>query len=378
MRERFAITILEDLVLASFLALESGTPGGSTRGVLASWQTWTPEMQKLILAYKNFAANKNISHIGLGVSALNTCKVLRREGIATEVWPVTSGAELRERLREEPASHVVISAPWMPSIEIHGLVTAHTNTQFAMNCHSNVGFLQADSNGVKLVREAMEVEAGTPNFHLAGNSHKFSKWVRAAYSRPCMYLPNLYYLESPFVPSPPLYAGGPLRIGAFGATRPLKNFMSAAGAALEISKRYKATLELWVSAGRTEGGGDTILRSARAMLDGLPHVKLVENGWQSWPRFRQSVGHMHLLLQPSYTESFNMVTADGVAEGVPSVVSHAIDWVPEHWKAMMDDVLDIARVGRYLLTDPCAPREGFEALTDHNTEGIKVWRAFVS
>ncbi len=30
---------------------------------------------------------------------------------------------------------------------------------------------------------------------------------------------------------------------------------------------------------------------------------------------------MHLLLQPSYTESFNMVTADGVAEGVASVVS---------------------------------------------------------
>jgi len=335
-------------------------------------------MQKLILAYKNFAANKNISHIGLGVSALNTCKVLRREGIATEVWPVTTGAELRERLRDQPASHVVVSAPWMPSIEIHGLVTAHANTQFAMNCHSNVGFLQADANGVKLVREAMEVEAGTPNFHLAGNSHKFCKWVRSAYSRPCTYLPNLYFLESAFVPSPPLYSGGTLRVGAFGATRPLKNFMSAAGAALEISKRYKANLELWVSAGRTEGGGDTILRSARAMLEGLPHVKLVENGWQSWPRFRQSVGHMHLLLQPSYTESFNMVTADGVAEGVPSVVSHAIDWVPEHWKAMMDDVLDIARVGRYLLTDPCAPREGFEALTEHNTDGIKVWRAFVS
>ena len=72
----------------------------------------------------------------------------------------------------------------------------------------------------------------------------------------------------------------------------------------------------------------------RARHAGRPsNVKLVENGWQSWPKFRQSVAHMHLLLQPSYTESFNMVTADGVAEGVPSVVSHAIDWAPEHWKA---------------------------------------------
>ena len=199
-----------------------------------------------------------------------------------------------------------------------------------------------------------------------------------AYTRPCTYLPNLYYLDADFLPWRPLFTGGTLRIGAFGATRPLKNFMSAAGAALEITHRYKANLELWLSAGRTEGGGDTILRSAHAMLDGLPNVKLVENGWQSWPKFRQSVAHMHLLLQPSYTESFNMVTADGVAEGVPSVVSHAIDWAPDHWKAMMDDVLDIARVGRYLLTDPYAPQEGLEALKSHNTEGLKSWQSFLN
>ena len=335
-------------------------------------------MQRLILAYKNFAANKNITHIGLGVAALNTCKVLRREGVAVEVWPIVSSAELRDRLCAQPASHVVVSAPWMPSLDMHRLIAAHPSIRFAMNCHSNVGFLQADSNGVALVREAMDIEAASPNFHLAGNSLKFSKWVRSAYSRPCSYLPNLYYLDTSLVPNPPLYNGGTLRIGAFGATRALKNFMSAAGAALDISRRYKATLELWVSAGRTEGGGDTILRSAHAMLDGLPHVRLVENGWQSWPKFRQSVGHMHLLLQPSYTESFNMVTADGIAEGVPSVVSHAIDWAPEHWKAMMDNVLDIARVGRYLLSDPYAPQEGFEALKNHNVDGIKSWKDFLS
>jgi len=335
-------------------------------------------MQRLVLAYKNFAANQNISHIGLGVSAMNTSKVLRRNGIVTDVWAITSGVELRNRLKEDLASHVVISAPWIPSTELQTLVTFHSSTRFAVNCHSNVGFLQADSNGVRLVREAMDLEAGTHNFHLAGNSTRFCRWVRSAYFRPCIYLPNLYYLDGDFIPSRPLYTGGSLRIGAFGATRPLKNFMSAAGAALEIARRFKADLELWLSAGRTEGGGDTILRSARAMLDGIPYVKIIENGWQSWPKFRQSVSHMHLMLQPSYTESFNMVTADGIAEGVPSVVSNAIDWAPDHWKAMMDDVLDIARVGRYLLTDPYAPKEGFEALHDHNATGLKAWQAFVS
>jgi hypothetical protein len=337
--------------------------------------TTTP---RLILAYKNFAAHQNISHIGLGVSALNTCKVLRRGGIAVDVWPVVSAKDLRDRLQLDPATHVVISAPWMPSVDIQAMTLAHSSTRFAVNCHSNVGFLQADSNGVRLIREAMDVEMASHNFHLGGNSLRFCNWIRSAYTRPCTYLPNLYYLEADFLPWRPLYDGGTLRIGAFGATRPLKNLMSAAGAALEITHRYKANLELWLSAGRTEGGGDTILRAARAMLEGVPNVKLVENGWQCWPKFRQSVAHMHLLLQPSYTESFNMVTADGVAAGVASVVSEAIDWAPERWKAMTDDVLDIARVGRYLLTDPYAPQEGLDALKSHNTGGLTAWQAFLS
>ena len=107
-------------------------------------------MQRLVLAYKNFAAHLHISHIGLGVSALNTCKVLRRGGIIADVWPVVNAKDLTGRLQRDPATHVVISAPWIPSAEIHALVNSNPSTRFAVNCHSNVGFLQADSNGVRL------------------------------------------------------------------------------------------------------------------------------------------------------------------------------------------------------------------------------------
>ena len=51
-------------------------------------------LQRLVLAYKNFAAHQNISHIGLGVSALNTCKVLRRAGMIADVWPIMSAKDL--------------------------------------------------------------------------------------------------------------------------------------------------------------------------------------------------------------------------------------------------------------------------------------------
>ena len=70
------------------------------------------------------------------------------------------------------------------------------------------------------------------------------------------------------------------------------------------------------------------IAAIRQMMCGTPHVKLVKNGWQSWPQFRATVRHMHLLLQPSYTKTFNVVTADGVAEGVPSVVSAQSSGLP--------------------------------------------------
>src|SRR5208283_4715693 len=192
------------------------------------------------------------------------------------------------------------------------------------------------------------------------------------YGMPCSLLPNMYHLDNGASPKRERYAAGTLRIGAFGATRALKNLMTAAGAALEIANSLRADLEFWISSGRNEGAG-SVVEAVRQMMNGLPHVKLIENNWQTWPQFRQTVRHMHLLLQPSYTESFNVVTADGVAEGVPSVVSDAITWAPNSWKAPVDDAGAMARIGEKLLKSRWAVRRGLAALRAHNARGLRLW-----
>ena len=330
----------------------------------------------VVLAYKNFAANRNISHIGLGVTALNTSKYLRDAGIAAEVRAITGVEDLRAGLRKNPASHVVVSAPWIPTIELAQLCAEFSETQFAVVCHSNLGFLQADPNAMRLVREGLELRRTAWNFRMAANCERLSRWVWTAYGTPCTELPNLYHLDG-VAPRRERYCGGTLRIGAFGATRALKNLLTAAGAALEIASGLRADLEFWISSGRNEGAG-SVVESVRQMMQGLPHAKLIENGWQTWPQFRQTVRHMHLLLQPSYTESFNVVTADGVAEGIPSVVSDAIQWAPRGWKAAVDDAGAIAKTGRKLLKSRWAPRAGRMALEAHNRRGFGLWEQFLS
>jgi hypothetical protein len=330
---------------------------------------------KVVLAYKNFAANRNISHIGLGVTALNTAKSLRAEGVDASVRAILSAADLRNGLRAEPASHVVVSAPWIATPDLAALSAEFPDTKFAVVCHSNLGFLQADPNAMRLLREGLELRRTTWNFRMAANCERLALWAHSAYGVPCLELPNLYHLEAP-PPPRASYSGGTLRIGAFGATRALKNLLTAAGAALALATRLRSDLELWISSGRSEGAGP-VTDAVRQMLQGVAHVKLVENGWQSWPQFRQTVRHMHLLLQPSYTESFNVVTADGVAEGVASVVSDAITWAPASWKAPVDDAGEMARVGEKLLKSRWAVRRGLAALRSHNRRGLSLWRDFL-
>jgi hypothetical protein len=113
------------------------------------------------------------------------------------------------------------------------------------------------------------------------------------------------------------------------------------------------------------------------MLDGSPRVKVVKDEWYQWPQFRSLIRSMHLLIQPSFSETFNMVTADGAAESIPSVVSDAIDWAPDDWKAEVDSPDSIARTGRRLLFDEFAGAEGFAALQRHTFDGLQAWKRWV-
>ncbi len=347
---------------------------------LPHFVTADPSTVHVVIAYKNFAANKGISHIGLGVTATTNAKILTANGFWTEVWPIRHIEDLRTKLAAAqrstpgtPVTHVVISAPWLPTAQLAQIANLFHQVDFTVVSHSNVGFLQADPRGITLLREGADLQTGTINFHIGSNSRRFIDWWHDVYRQPMRWHPNMYDLTTSNSDPQEWHRGSVLRIGSFGAVRPLKNLLTAGAAALEISSRLKADLEFHISSGRAEGGGDTILRGLEAMYEQLPNAEIVHDGWASWPAFRRLVRNMHLLIQPSYTESFSMVSADGIAEGVPVVGSDAIDWLPPSWVASNDDANDIADVGTQLLFVPNALKAGVAALNRHNARGLRSW-----
>lgn len=335
---------------------------------------------KLMLCPLNYSGWSQVSHTGLGVSALNTAKVLRSNGVNAVVRPVRDLKDLEAKIAAEQPTHVVINALWLPTQELAGLVHRISDISFAVLIHSNMAFLQVESKGIELLREAVDLELGSVgNFVVAANSRSGARGMQDAWECPATYLPNLYYLDSTVRAERRKWSGGTLRIGAFGALRPLKNPTGSAFAALAIASALGTDLEFHINVGRNDGGwADKLVKSVDAIFADLPNARVVKQPWAPWTGFRRLVRHMHLLLQPSFTESFNVVSADGVAEGVASVVSNVIEWAPDYWKCTPDDTNNIARVGRTLLSDNHSGVDGVDALTDHNEDGARSWQKWLA
>lgn len=333
---------------------------------------------KVALAYKLFGPKVGLSHVGLAIANVNTSKVLRKAGFQSNVWGIANAADLAAKLKADPHDHVMISAPWIQSADLSQLAQEYPETTFAVVSHSNVAFLQADRGALKLIRECVELEQTTHNIRLAGNSERFCEWIRSAFGVPCAFLPNLYYLEPEYQNHIHHQPHGTLRIGIFGATRAQKNLMTCVAAALQVARQLRLPLELNISSGRTEGGGDPILAAVLQMVQGLPGVTIKPSGWLPWTQFRQLISQMNLLISASTTESFHMVSADACAMGVPSVVSEAVTWLPESMKADADDSCDVARVARHILHDPHAAQEGLKALKRYIVNGIQSYTQYIS
>jgi hypothetical protein len=333
---------------------------------------------RVVLAYKT--SQECQSFVGLGITAAHNAKTLRRHGVWAEAWACTSGQALLDRLRQtierahaknqlEP-THVIINALWIPSAELEAMAHEHPEVVFTVVSHSNFAFLAADPHAVKLLREAVDLQHHTSNVKVAGNSTKFTDEATTLWGVNVTHLPNLYDLSEPMAPAKSRWTGDALRLGLFGAARILKNGLTAAAAAVDLALTLNVQTELYVSE-KDETG------AIRELTDGVRNLRVVHTGWLQWPAFRRLVAQMHLVLQPSFTESFNVVVADSVHAGVPAVCSEAIDWVPHFWQANPDDAGDVARVGKQLLHTPNAVEDGRAALRAYVDAGVVEWLRFL-
>lgn len=336
----------------------------------------------VLLCYKNFSGECNVSHIGLGVTAQYTAKTLMQHDIFAQAVAIKGADELIHIIESyedtRPVTHVDIMAQWIPTHWLARLCRRFPTKSFALTCHSNIGFLQAEPPAIKLFREAIDLQTGVSNFSAACNNLRTATSMERMFGQPVTFLPNLYYIHGKEPIHRPIWSHGDLRVGIFGSHRIQKNFSTCVAAAVQLAQELKCHMQIFMNSGRHDGAGNVVTKAAEKFVENLPNVALQAVHWQSWPEFKRTVGAMNLLFQVSYTETFNNVTADGVCEGVPSVVSDTIDWCPESWMASCDDSSAVAGVARRLLFDQHAARDGFESLKKYVRHGVPYWVEWLS
>jgi hypothetical protein len=338
---------------------------------------------RLIHAIRNFSSVPGVCHIGLGVTAANNIKVLRSQGIHAEAWSTQTFDDLAKKLQGDPGfpapvSHVVVSSPaWVTPAQFRTLTINHPNIEFVVLNHSGAAYLSIDKFGIKNIRGDIDLEAEAHNFRVAANNSRVNDWLRKTFGFKGLLLTNLYDTSSFVKPYPARRAhGSTMRIGSFGASRPWKNQLCAAEGAVQLARQLGANLELYVNSKRPDGG-ERMIESRAELFSGLRGCKIIEVPWEPWPRFRSTCAHMHLLLQPSFDETFNVVTADGIAAGVASVTSSAIEWTPRTWWCETENPGSIAAVAIRLLNDEFAVEEGREALISYVHTGIGLWTRYL-
>ncbi len=163
------------------------------------------------------------------------------------------------------------------------------------------------------------------------------------------YAPNYYPLPQHSVFHHPHHPNsGVLKIGCFGAIRPLKNHLTQAIAAMKFANHLGRPLEFHVNTSRVEGYGAPIVKNLRELFSHTSQATLIEHPWmprtEDWDgegithsSFLNVMKTMDYSLQCSFSETFNIVSSDGVLCGVPVITSAQIPWLSSQFHADPND-----------------------------------------
>ncbi len=279
----------------------------------------------------------------------------------------------------------IIEAYWVIPSKFKILTKLHPNVKWVIHNHSALPFISLEGIVIDWTLDYMNY----PNVIIGCNEFRTTlefrqliqsykpDWSREKVEQHCVFLPN-YYPEVFYPrPQPSPTIDKMISIGCFGAVRPLKNQLIQAVAAMSFAENLNRKLHFHINATRKEGGGDPILKNIRSMFSHISQHQLIEHPWLEHDEFVKIMRVMDVSMQCSFSETFNIVTADAVMNDVPVVTSPEIKWVDPRYYAEPTDSRSIANAlheahgGHHNHTN-------VRRLFQYNGNSVKHWEEFVS
>jgi hypothetical protein len=287
---------------------------------------------------------------GLYNSAKFVVNMLKNFNVDVDIESVVDANDIDRMVTKYHPTDVIIEALWVPPAKFGELIKRHPNVKWIVRIHSELPFLANEGMAITWLWEYLKY----PNVSLAANSSDTTRdlrtlaiaknphWTISDDDHRILFLPNYYDFDlntphniRPFGPN--------VNIGCFGAIRPMKNQLIQAVAAITWAEWTDKNLMFHINVDRLEQNGEAVLKNLRATFVGTRH-KLVEHAWLDHDKFMTLLKQMHMGMQVSLSETFNIVAADMVASGIPIVVSDQIEWSSQRSQAKATKMADILRV----------------------------------
>jgi len=280
---------------------------------------------------------------GLFNSASFVRQMLADMGHTTELVHVLDNNGIdRETHRFRP-DIVIIEAFWVVAEKFEILHKLHPKVKWVIRNHSAMPFLANEGIAMDWSMRYMNYD----NVYLCSNDVRTNAemrdiisiykkdWSREQVEHRVALLSN-YYPES-FRPRMPKPESDTLNFACFGALRPLKNHLIQAVAAIQYAESKGKKLRFHINGTRIEMKGEPIYHNLQKMFKLLPDHELVEHPWKDHAEFCETLRQMDVAMQVSFTETYNIVTADAVVNDIPVITSSEIVWVDKNFHADPND-----------------------------------------
>jgi hypothetical protein len=285
----------------------------------------------------------------------------------TKLVLVTDNNDIDREVANFEPDIVMIEALWVVPDKFEVLRRLHPRVTWVIRNHSAIPFLAQEANSFNWLLQYAQL----PNVLVGHNDKQTLYSFNDLSDTQGLYLPNFYPANDAQVCRRPIDRHE-IDIGCFGAIRPLKNHLIQAVAAIRYADARHQKLTFHINGTRSEGG-DSILSNLNDLFDSHPKHELQTHPWLERSAFLELMQSMDVHMQVSFSETFNVVTADAVTNGVPVVVSPEIKWVEKPLQASPTNCSDIINK----LYDSIKYR--FEArsinhLQRHNEMAVGEWK----
>jgi len=318
---------------------------------------------------------QNAPKAGLYNSARMTAAMLQKHlDIHTHLEVVIDANGIDRQIHIYKPDYVVLEAIWVTPQKLYELVALHPKVKWIVRIHSEVPFLSNEGIAVGWIKEYAYIPRVCVTFNSQEANYDFSQVGEGCYD----YLPNIYEKESGNICNLLYRKKKVINIGCFGAIRPLKNQLMQAFGAIAFGNKYNREVHFHINAGRVEQGGEPTLKNIRSLFKDTHHT-LIEHPWMGREEFIELVRKMDLGMQLSFSESFNIVTADFISQYVPIIVSPTISW--------MDDNLQVGTENLKQIVDKLKETEDnylysillqSSSLSLYTKSAIRTWKQYLN